>query len=107
MLFFDQTLKLTTGNNFKVFFEDIDDETPTSMEINFLHKIEITSNTSPLLWDWPTVKNMEYFLLCIKYWVHCPKQPIDAGKGKACLILTQEHDVKKVCQPLLVASEYC
>jgi len=32
---------------------------PTSMEINFLHKSESTTITSRLLWDWPTVKDMD------------------------------------------------
>jgi len=37
----------------------VDDETPTSMEINFLHKSENTTITSRLLWDWPTVEDMD------------------------------------------------
>jgi len=47
----------------KVFFEHVSDETPTSMEMNFLHKIVSTTNTSDLLWDWPTVKYMD-ILFC-------------------------------------------
>ena len=43
----------------KVFFEDVDDKTPASMEINFLHISESTTITSHLLWDWPTVKDMD------------------------------------------------
>jgi len=40
--FFDQALsKPATGNNFKKSsLEDGNDETPTSVEINFLHKID-------------------------------------------------------------------
>jgi len=58
------SLKHTTGNNFKVFFEDDDDVTPTSVKINVLHKIESTTNTwlvSHLLWHWPTERH-EYSL---------------------------------------------
>jgi len=40
-------------------FEDVNGETPTGMEINFLHKIEDTTNTSHLLWDWLTVKDID------------------------------------------------
>jgi len=48
-----------------VFFEDVNDETPTSMEINFSHKIETTSNTSCLLWDWPSVKDMDILIYAL------------------------------------------
>ena len=52
MLFFWPSLNPTTGNNFKTssLTEDVNDETPTSVEINFLHKIESTTNTNHL-WD--------------------------------------------------------
>jgi len=33
------------------------------MEINFLHKIESTTNASRL-WDWPTVQDMD-ILFCV------------------------------------------
>jgi len=67
---FDQASKPTTGNNFRNFFEDVDDETPTSMEINFLHNIKSTINTSRL-WDWPTVKDMDilFYALSIVFMV--------------------------------------
>ena len=71
------------------------------MELNFLHKIDSTTNTSHL-WDWPTVKEMDIRLLCIRYCFHGPDQPMltDAGREKACLIFKQEHGVQNVCQPL-------
>jgi len=45
----------------KVFFEDedVDDQTVTRMEINFLQKSESTTITSHLLWDSSTVKDMD------------------------------------------------
>jgi len=63
--FFDQAVKPTAGNNLKVSFEDADHKTPTSMETNFLHKCESTANTSHLLWDWSTVKDMDILFLAL------------------------------------------
>ena len=51
--------KPTIENNLKVFFENVDDKTPASMEIYFLHKSESATNTSRLLWDWRIVKDMD------------------------------------------------
>jgi len=52
MLFFLPSLKANYWEQLqKVFFEDVDDKTPTIMEINFLHKSENTTITSHLLWD--------------------------------------------------------
>jgi len=59
MLFFWPRLKVDYWEQLqKVFFEDVDDTTPTSMEINFLHKSESATITCRLFWDWPTVKDM-------------------------------------------------
>jgi len=58
MLFFWPSLKADYWEQLqKVFFEDVDDKTPASMEINFLHISESTTIISHL-WDWPTVKDM-------------------------------------------------
>jgi len=57
-IFSGPSFKLTTGNNFKKSSEYVNDETATSVEINLYHKIGSTSNTSCLLCDWPTVKDM-------------------------------------------------
>jgi len=46
------------GTTLKSFLEDVNDKTP-SIEINFLHISESTTITSHLLWDWPTVKDMD------------------------------------------------
>jgi len=48
---------------------DVDDETPTSVEINFLHKIVSATNTSHLLWDWPTVKEMGDLFSALYKWI--------------------------------------
>jgi len=40
------TLNLLLGTTLKVFFEDVDDETPTSVEINLL--IQVTCGIGPL-----------------------------------------------------------
>ena len=53
--FFLQSLKAVYWEQLqKVFFEDVDDKTPTSVDINFLYKSESTTITSRLLWDLPT-----------------------------------------------------
>jgi len=80
MLFFWPNLQPTTWNNLKKSYE-----TPTSVEINFLHKIENTTTTS-CLWAWPYERH-GYSLHCTKYCFYGPNQPIltDAGRGKACL----------------------
>ena len=61
MLFFDQAY--CWEQLLKDFFEDVNDKTLTSVEINFLHKIESTTNASRL-WDWPTVQDMD-ILFCV------------------------------------------
>jgi len=38
-------------------------------EMNFLHKIESTTNTSCLLWGWPTVKGMD--ILFSAFYKYC------------------------------------
>ena len=59
LFFFLQSLKAVYWEQLqKVFFEDVDDKTPTSVEINFLYKSESTTITSRL-WDWPTAKDMD------------------------------------------------
>ena len=59
----------------KIFFEDVDDKTATSMEINFLHKSESTTITSRLLWNWPTLKDMDilFHALSIAFMVQTRK----------------------------------
>jgi len=62
LFFFWPSLKANYWEQlWKDFFEDVDDKTPTSMEINGFHKSESTTITSHL-WDWPT----GYSLPCIK-----------------------------------------
>jgi len=104
LLFFLPSLKPTTGNNFKVFFEDVNDETPTSMETNFMHKIESTTNTT-LLVGLAHCERHGYSLLCIKIVLMVQTRQYlqtDAGRKKVSLIFKQEHCVQKVWQPLKV-----
>jgi len=61
---------------------DVNGKTPTSMEINFLHKSESTTITSRL-WDWPTVKDMDilFHALSIAFMVQTRKfLPMQAEK---------------------------
>jgi len=98
MLFFLPSLKADYWE--QLFFEDVDDKTPTSVDINFLYKSESTTITSRLLWDFPQIPQARHghSLPCIKYCFHGPDQKIltDAGRGKACLIVKGEHGVHKV-----------
>ena len=59
----------------KFFFEDVDDKTQTSLEINFMHKSESTTITSRLLWYGPTVKDMDilFHALSIAFMVQTRK----------------------------------
>ena len=76
MLFFLPSLKANYWQQLqKVFFEDVDDKTPTSMEKNFSHRSENTTITSRLLWDSPTVKDMDilFHALSIAFMVQTRK----------------------------------
>jgi len=91
------------GTTLKVFIEDVDGKTPTSMEINFLHKSEHNFYKS-LVMGLAHCERPGYSLPCIKYCFHGPDQKIltVAGSGKACLIFKREHGFQKICYPLQV-----
>jgi len=87
ILFFDHALSLLHWEQLWKVFEDVDDETPTSVEINFLHKIESATNTSCLLWDCPTVKDMDtLFSALYEFCFYGPDQPILTDGGKERLV---------------------